>query len=208
MARSSDRRRIAGQLHSAAIRVLRHAREADRKSPVGAAQLSALSVLTFGGPCSIGELAAAEQVTPPTMTRIAHALERQKLVRLTPSPDDGRVTIAEATSQRDRAAHQGARRTPEPDRNAAGGERSRRRRAAGQSARPRVSYHFVTLSSARKRACRRVTPRPSARRRTPPLLTSPGCARRRSLRCARPRSPARPRRRRLLRCRSRCRACR
>jgi DNA-binding MarR family transcriptional regulator len=97
MARSSDRRRIAGHLHSAAIRVLRHAREADRKSPVGAAQLSALSVLTFGGPCSIGELAASEQVTPPTMTRVAHALERQKLVRLTASPDDGRVTIAQAT---------------------------------------------------------------------------------------------------------------
>ncbi len=97
MARSSDRRRIADHLHSAAIRVLRYAREADRKSPVGAAQLSALSVLTFGGPCSIGELASAEQVTPPTMTRIAHALESQRLVRLTPSPDDGRVTIVEAT---------------------------------------------------------------------------------------------------------------
>jgi DNA-binding MarR family transcriptional regulator len=99
MARSSDRHRIADHLHSAAIRVLRYAREADRKSPVGAAQLSALSVLTFGGPCSIGELAAAEQVTPPTMTRIAHALERQRLVRLSPSPDDGRVTIAEATAK-------------------------------------------------------------------------------------------------------------
>jgi DNA-binding MarR family transcriptional regulator len=97
MARSSDRRDVADRMHSAAIHVLRYAREADRKSAIGAAQLSALSVLTLGGPCSVGELAKAEQVTPPTMTRIVHALEKQRLVRLAGSPDDARVTIVEAT---------------------------------------------------------------------------------------------------------------
>jgi DNA-binding MarR family transcriptional regulator len=97
MARANERRRIADHLHSAAIHVLRHAREADRKSSVGAAQLSALSVLAFGGARSAGELAAAEQVTPPTMTRVVHALEKQRLVRRTGSPDDARVTIVEAT---------------------------------------------------------------------------------------------------------------
>jgi len=42
----------------------------DRESGVGPAQLSALSVLVFGGPRSLGELADAEQVRPPTMSRI------------------------------------------------------------------------------------------------------------------------------------------
>jgi DNA-binding MarR family transcriptional regulator len=98
MARSSELRRVADRLHSAAIYVLRYAREADRQSTVGPAQLSALSVLTFGGPCTIGELAAAEQVTPPTMTRIVQALQARGFVRLKGSSKDGRVTICEASS--------------------------------------------------------------------------------------------------------------
>jgi DNA-binding MarR family transcriptional regulator len=97
MARSSELRRVADQLHSAAIHVLRYAREADRQSTVGPAQLSALSVLTFGGPRTIGELAAAEQVTPPTMTRIVQALQTRGFVRLKGSSTDARVTICEAS---------------------------------------------------------------------------------------------------------------
>jgi DNA-binding MarR family transcriptional regulator len=97
MARSSERRRVADQLHSASIYVLRHAREADRQSSVGPAQLSALSVLTYGGPCTIGELAAAEQVAPPTMTRIVQALQTRGFVRLKSSSKDARVTICEAS---------------------------------------------------------------------------------------------------------------
>lgn len=97
MARSSERRRVADQLHSAAIYILRHAREADRQSTVGPAQLSALSVLTYGGRCTIGELAAAEQVAPPTMTRIVQALQKRGFVRLKSYSKDARVTICEAS---------------------------------------------------------------------------------------------------------------
>lgn len=97
MARSSELRRVADQLHSAAIHVLRYAREADRQSTLGPAQLSALSVLTYGGPCAIGELAAAEQVAPPTMTRIIQALQARGFVRLKGSSKDARVTICEAS---------------------------------------------------------------------------------------------------------------
>jgi DNA-binding MarR family transcriptional regulator len=97
MARSSELRRVADQLHSAAIHVLRYAREADRQSGMGPAQLSALSVLTFGGPCTVGELAAAEQVTPPTMTRIVQALQTRGFVRLKGSSTDARVTICEVS---------------------------------------------------------------------------------------------------------------
>src|SRR5258707_12671198 len=60
----------ADRLHSAAIHLLRRLRVRDRESGVGPAQLSALSVLVFGGPRSLGELANAEQVRPPTMSRI------------------------------------------------------------------------------------------------------------------------------------------
>jgi DNA-binding MarR family transcriptional regulator len=98
MARGSERRRVADRLHSAAIYVLRYAREADRQSAVGPAQLSALSVLTYGGPCTIGELAAAEQVAPPTMTRIVQALKARGFVRLKRSSSDARVTICEASA--------------------------------------------------------------------------------------------------------------
>ncbi|MGC2632798.1 MAG: MarR family transcriptional regulator [Candidatus Cybelea sp.] len=99
MARNNERRRVAERLHSAAIHVLRHARQADRQSAMGPAQLSALSVLVFGGPCNLRELADAEQVAPPTITRIVAALRRGGYVRLAPSPDDGRSSIVEATAK-------------------------------------------------------------------------------------------------------------
>jgi DNA-binding MarR family transcriptional regulator len=99
MARSNERRRVAERLHSAAIHVLRYARQADRQSAMGPAQLSALSVLVFGGPSNLRQLADAEQVAPPTMTRIVAALRRDGYVRLTPSPDDARSSIVEATAK-------------------------------------------------------------------------------------------------------------
>jgi DNA-binding MarR family transcriptional regulator len=105
MARNNRRRQIAGRLHSAAIYVLRHARQADRESPLGPAQLSALSVLVYGGSRSLGELADAEQVTPPTMTRIVAALRRGGYVRARPSPSDARSTIVEASRKGIAALH-------------------------------------------------------------------------------------------------------
>jgi len=71
---------LADALHSAAIRLLRQVRTKDRAAGTGPAQLSALSVLVFGGSMSLKELAAVEQVKPPTMVRIVQALLDQKLV--------------------------------------------------------------------------------------------------------------------------------
>jgi DNA-binding MarR family transcriptional regulator len=87
---------IADQLHSAAIHLLRRLRVRDRESGIGPAQLSALSVLVFGGPRSLGELAHAEQVRPPTMSRIVAGLHRARLVRRHPTEDGRRVRL-EAT---------------------------------------------------------------------------------------------------------------
>ena len=87
---------IADQLHSAAIHLLRRLRVRDRETGVGPAQLSALSVLVFGGPRSLGELAEAEQVRPPTMSRIVAGLQRAGLVRRH-ATEDGRRVRLEAT---------------------------------------------------------------------------------------------------------------
>ncbi len=87
---------LADQLHSAAIHLLRRLRVRDRESGVGPAQLSALSVLVFCGPKSLGELAEAEQVRPPTMSRIVASLQRARLVSRH-ATDDGRRVRLEAT---------------------------------------------------------------------------------------------------------------
>ncbi|HYE28595.1 MAG TPA: MarR family transcriptional regulator [Allosphingosinicella sp.] len=65
---------MAGGLHSAAIRLLRMVRREDRHTGISPPRLSALSVLVFGGPKSLAELAAAEEVTAPTMSRIVEGL--------------------------------------------------------------------------------------------------------------------------------------
>ncbi|HYL26878.1 MAG TPA: MarR family transcriptional regulator [Candidatus Nitrosotalea sp.] len=96
MARNSE---VAGRLHSVAIRVLRHAREADRESGLGPARLSALSVLVFGGPCTLTDLASAEQVSAPTMSRVVQGLQRAGLARREASTRDARASIVHATEK-------------------------------------------------------------------------------------------------------------
>jgi DNA-binding MarR family transcriptional regulator len=59
--------------------------------------LSALSVVVFGGPLTLGKLAAAEQVKPPTMTRIVTGLENEGLVERIGDPRDKRLTRIRAT---------------------------------------------------------------------------------------------------------------
>src|SRR5437899_2698497 len=77
----SGRGEAADRLHSAAIHLLRRLRVADTESGIGPSQLSALSVLVFGGARSLTELAVAEQVTAATMSRLVSAMHRAGLVR-------------------------------------------------------------------------------------------------------------------------------
>jgi DNA-binding MarR family transcriptional regulator len=89
------RSEAAEAIHAAAIRILRIVRVEDGKAGVAPAQLSALSVLVFGGASSLGQLAAAEQVKPPTMSRIVDGLVRQGLAsRETHAGDRRALTIA------------------------------------------------------------------------------------------------------------------
>jgi len=87
----------ADRLHSAAIHLLRTLRRTDARLGVGPAQLSALSVLVFGGARSIGALAKAEQVRVPTMSRLVASLERDGLAVRAADPRDGRASIVRAT---------------------------------------------------------------------------------------------------------------
>jgi DNA-binding MarR family transcriptional regulator len=91
--------RIADQLHSAAIHVLRRLRHEDEVTGLSAPRLSALSVIVFAGPITLGRLAAAEGVRPPTMTRLVNALEADGLVTRESDPNDARFTRIRATAK-------------------------------------------------------------------------------------------------------------
>lgn len=101
---------LADGLHAAALHLLRRLRREDNASGLSAPRLSALSVVVFAGPVTIGELAAAEQVRVPTMSRVVVALEAARLVRRVPDLSDRRVVRAEATDAGRRLLVAGQRR--------------------------------------------------------------------------------------------------
>jgi DNA-binding MarR family transcriptional regulator len=98
---------VADRLHSAAIHLLRRVRKQDVTTGEGPARLSALSVLVFAGPKTLGELAAAEQVKPPTMSRIVAGLARNRLVDITADSKDARRMHIRATAKGTRRLQQG-----------------------------------------------------------------------------------------------------
>jgi DNA-binding MarR family transcriptional regulator len=98
---------VADGLHSAAIHLLRRVRKQDIATGEGPARLSALSVLVFGGAKTLGELAAAEQVKPPTMSRIVSGLVRSRLVKITMDPRDARRMHIRATAKGKRLLQKG-----------------------------------------------------------------------------------------------------
>ena len=91
--------RVADRLHSAAIHLLRALRRVDDETGLSAPRLSALSVVVFAGPLTLGALASAEGVRPPTMTRLVTALEDAGLLTRSVDPGDARVTRVAATAR-------------------------------------------------------------------------------------------------------------
>ena len=98
MAERLSHRDVADRLHSAAIHLLRRVRSTDVQTGVTPAQLSALSVL-MSGPKTLGQLAGAEQVKPPTITRLARELERLGLARRETDASDARVARLRSTAK-------------------------------------------------------------------------------------------------------------
>jgi len=92
---------LADRLHSAAVHLLRRVRASDEEAGLSPARLSLLSVLVFGGGRwrTPGDLARAEQVTPPTITALLKALEADGYVRRRPDPEDGRGSLVAATAK-------------------------------------------------------------------------------------------------------------
>lgn len=103
-------RSIADRLHSAAVHLLRRLRRQDEAMGLTGPRASALSVMVFGGPVTLGALAQAEQVSAPTVTRLVVGMERDGLVRREKDPKDGRVVWLHATAKGARLLHAGRRR--------------------------------------------------------------------------------------------------
>lgn len=101
---------VADRLHSLAIHLLRRLRREDELSGLTPPRLSALSVIVFGGPVTLGQLAKAEQVSAPTMTRLVAGMERDGLVRRKPDSQDKRVVWIESTARGSRILQEGRRR--------------------------------------------------------------------------------------------------
>jgi len=106
----SSKIEVADRLHSAAIHLLRRIRKVDEASGLSAARLSALSVLVFGGPTTVGGLARAEQVSAPTMSRLVSGLQRDGFVVREASEDDARAVRVRATPKGRRTLMQGRER--------------------------------------------------------------------------------------------------
>jgi len=93
-----DTAELAARLAGLSTVLQRHLSRADAGDGLTRARLSALALLVLGGPRTLGELAAAEHVRPPTMTRLVHAMEADGLVERERNPDDGRSVVLRATT--------------------------------------------------------------------------------------------------------------
>jgi DNA-binding MarR family transcriptional regulator len=107
MSKLANREEVARRVHSAALHLMRYVRAQDTALGVPPAQLSALSVIVFGGKTSLSELARAEQVRPPTMSRIIDGLVRDGLVKRETDKRDRRSIIITATEKGTRIMHEG-----------------------------------------------------------------------------------------------------
>ena len=110
MSGEKHRLEVADRLHSAAIHLLRNAAKTDTQSGQGPARLSALSVLVFGGAKTLGQLAAAERVKPPTMSRIVAGLKRSGLARIQNDGNDARKIRITVTAKGERLLQEARRR--------------------------------------------------------------------------------------------------
>ncbi len=89
-----DELEFVSALRVSMARITRRARieEADEDS-IGVGQLAVLGVLLREGERTLGQLAAAERVQPPSMTRTVSCLEEAGLVERHPHPTDKRQTL-------------------------------------------------------------------------------------------------------------------
>ena len=92
------RRKHSRKLHSSAIHLLRQLRKEDDATGCRRHACRTFGCV-FGGPLTLGQLAAAEQVKPPTMTRIVTGLQKEGLVQRLGDVNDRRLTQIQATAK-------------------------------------------------------------------------------------------------------------
>jgi DNA-binding MarR family transcriptional regulator len=101
---------VADRIHAAAIRLLRYVRREDAASGISAPQLSVLSVLVFQGAQTMSDLAAIEQVRPPSMSKLVAELVRRGLVERNSDPADRRLSRISASRKGRALLEEGRRR--------------------------------------------------------------------------------------------------
>lgn len=87
---------LAGRLRLAVTRLARRMRQ-EADSGLSPTLLSALASIDCAGPMTLGDLAAREQVAPPTVTKAVGILEEQGYAVRRQDPTDRRVVRVEAT---------------------------------------------------------------------------------------------------------------
>jgi DNA-binding MarR family transcriptional regulator len=88
---------LASALRLAVMRLARRMRLERADTSLSLSQLAALATLERHGPMTPGELAAAERVSPPSMTRLASSLEGAGLATRRDHPTDGRQVLLAAS---------------------------------------------------------------------------------------------------------------
>jgi DNA-binding MarR family transcriptional regulator len=84
---------LASSLRLAVMRLARRMRAERADTSLTLTQLAALATLERHGSLTPGELAAAERVQPPSMTRVVASLQDAGLVRRAPHPTGGRQVL-------------------------------------------------------------------------------------------------------------------
>jgi DNA-binding MarR family transcriptional regulator len=88
---------LGARLRMALMRLARRVRQEALDGDVTQSMLSALAVVDRRGPLTLGELAAAERVQPPSMTKIVARLEERGLVVREVDLRDRRVARVQVT---------------------------------------------------------------------------------------------------------------
>jgi DNA-binding MarR family transcriptional regulator len=89
---------LSSALRISVMRLSRRLRnERDASDDLSASHLAVLGTLSRQGAMTIGELAAAEKVQPPSMTRLVSTLCGKGLVQRTPHESDRRVVVVSLT---------------------------------------------------------------------------------------------------------------
>lgn len=91
-----DTTELASRLRLGVTRLARKLRQ-EAEPGISPSQLVALSTIERAGPMTMGELCAAEQVQPPSMTRTVAGLVEARLVTRDVDPTDRRVAWLSVT---------------------------------------------------------------------------------------------------------------